>query len=229
MEYDLIVFDCDGTLVDTEHALNTAFIQKLHELAPQAYKQFDVPYILENCMGKTVPGIFDRMEEDTGISIVPILRAKIIAAYQSILPESLKLHLKRDPLLINILESLSAHFKICVASNGLAKTVGMSLAAAGLSAIFKENVFAAEHVAHPKPAPDLIRYAAQKMDATNMSRILHIEDAPRGAMAGIAAGVNVIGYTGHADNKNDAADKLREVGVIHVFDTWEDIAAFVIK
>lgn len=229
MKYDMIIFDCDGTLVNTEYAVNSAFVNTIHELANPEYRKFDVPYILKNCIGGTVATIFDRMGQDVKNPISQEMRTQIVAAYQEIILPHLKAHLTPEPELQAILKDLSSQFKICVASNGLSQTVGKSLMVAGLSDIFGKNVFTAENVAKPKPAPDLILYAAEKMGVTDMSRVLHIEDAARGAKAGVAAGANMIGYTGHTEHKNQAAADLTAVGAQRVFDNWNDIAAFILR
>lgn len=231
MTNKLIIFDVDGTLVRTEIALNIAFTATIRKLAPVPFHAFDVSYILDNCFGKTVPEIFDKMNEDAGIKLGQPLRDQIVREYQSTLPEFLKSHLKPDPVLIEALHGLAPHFKMCVGSNGLSKTVGISLATAGLSDTFhmtKGNIFTAENVAHPKPAPDLIIHAAKEM-GVEMANVLHIEDSTTGAKAGLAAGAVVLGFTGHAINKEKSAADLKQVGVRHVFDTWQDLASFVLK
>ncbi|HAJ90429.1 MAG TPA: hypothetical protein DCM27_05385 [Rhodospirillaceae bacterium] len=148
---------------------------------------------------------------------------------QDIFPGYLEKHLKPDPEQIAILEELSSRFKTCVTSNGMRRNVENSVRIAGLSDIFRQNIFTAEQVASPKPAPDLILYAAERMGVSDLSRVLHIEDAVRGAQAGLAAGATVIGITKHAKDKNKSTAELQNAGVQHVFDNWADIADFALK
>lgn len=229
MTYDLISFDLDGTLVDTEIPVNTAFFDTLYRLAPPDYRKFDIDYIFEKCMGTSIDGIFAQMAKEVSQVITPEMQAKVIAGYQDIFPGYLEKHLKPDPEQIAILEELSSRFKTCVTSNGMRRNVENSVRIAGLSDIFRRNIFTAEQVANPKPAPDLILYAAERMGVSDLSRVLHIEDAVRGAQAGLAAGATVIGITKHAKDKNKSTAELQNAGVQHVFDNWADIADFALK
>lgn len=229
MNFDLIIFDCDGTLVDTEYAVNAAFLESVYKLAPPEYKKFDVAYILKNCIGGTVYDIFGRMAQDVKIPLSNNVRDQIIKDYQDIVPKYLKIHVQHDPNLIEIIKKLSSYFKVCVASNGRIRNVVNSLDSAGLSALFGQNIFSAEQVNAPKPAPDLIFYAAQKMEVSDMSRVLHIEDTDRGVMAGVKAGAKVIGFTGHSKDKVQSSTQMISAGALEVFDRWKDVYAFTLK
>lgn len=228
MQYDLIIFDCDGTLADTEYAVNAAFLESVHKLAPSEYKKFDVDFILTKCIGGTVYDIFTKMAENVSVRVTDNVREQIIADYQNLVPEYLDLHIKPDPDLLQILSDLAKKLKICVASNGRIKNVENSIKAAGLSNIFGAHIFSAEQIINPKPAPDLIIYAAAQMGIKDMSRVLHIEDTARGVMAGINAGVTVIGFTGHSKNKLDATSQMLEAGAVQIFDKWRDVHTFTL-
>jgi len=229
MKFDLIIFDLDGTLADTEYAVNAAFLESVHRLAPKDYKKFDVNFIITKCIGGTVYDIFTRMAQDVTTPVSDEVRDAIISDYQDIVPEYLATHVKPDNDLIDKLRDLSKKFKVCVASNGRYRNVLNSVIAAGLSEIFKENVFSAENVENAKPAPDLIFYAAQKMGVTNMARVLHIEDTEKGIRAGVAAGAVAIGLTKHSKDKLLANQEMMKSGATHVFDTWDAIHTFALS
>lgn len=89
-DFDLAIFGCDGTLVDTEIPVNQAFITKLHEHAPADYRHFDVDYNLHKCVGATFYGIFDRMAQNVQTIISDTARDIVIKQYQDIYPEYLK-------------------------------------------------------------------------------------------------------------------------------------------
>lgn len=227
-KYDLIIYDNDGTLVDTELPVNQAFLDTLHKYSDE-YRKFDVPYILRECIGTTPRAIFDRMAEDVRSPLSDNLIEEVLQEYQLIVPDYYKSHIIPDPEQIEILTLFSQKFKQCVASNGFINNVISSLKTGNLSPIFGQYVYTAESVKNPKPAPDLILYAAEQMGVTDMSRVLHIEDAPRGAQAGIAAGATVVGYIAHTHDKKKAASDLQAVGVTAVFDNWKDFRDFALS
>lgn len=127
-----------------------------------------------------------------------------------------------------MLERMKAQKKICVASNGRTCNVHNALKATGLFDLFGENtIYSAEQVVHPKPAPDLIHYAAAQMGVTKMSRVIHIEDTARGAQAGITAGAFSIGFTGFSHNPEKTRQELSAIGTRHIFHDWASFERFV--
>lgn len=232
MKYDLIVYDNDGTLVDTEYPVNKAFLDTVHRYNTLEYGYFDVDWIIRECIGTTVQGIFDRMAQDVQKPLPQDTVDRIILEYQDVVPIALQEYLKPDNEQISILQDLSTRFRQCVASNGRTRNVVNSIAAAGLSHIFPENhIFTAENkeVKRPKPYPDLILFAARQMGITDMSRVIHLEDAKRGARAGLDAGACVVGYTGLSQDKEATRKELHEEGVVTIVDSWQEFQEFVLR
>tara|TARA_B100000530_G_C15631523_1_gene358448 strand:- start:224 stop:529 length:306 start_codon:yes stop_codon:yes gene_type:complete len=97
----------------------------------------------------------------------------------------------------------------------------VSLGVTKLKDRFLGRIFSADQVENPKPAPDLYLYCADQMGVLPQ-HCLVIEDSPRGASAGVAAGMSVFGYTGGGDNS-----ALKKVGCTKVFDTMWEIANFL--
>ena len=218
MAYDLIIYDCDGTLVDTHVAVNQAF---LDTLAKHGYTQFDLDFIDRECLGLSVPNLMKRLSQEVGHDIPDV----VIPEYQLLVPEYLSRYVQADAEQIEVVSSLGQVYKQCVASNGLLGNVKASLDAAGLSQIFSEKaVFVSSQVPRPKPHPDLLLHAAKVMGA---KKAVVIEDSSLGVEAGVAAGMDVIGYVGLASNSNEARASLMKAGAVQVFDTWPDIAAAI--
>ena len=112
------------------------------------------------------------------------------------------------------------HFKIVVGSNGEDEIILKSLELQGFMDYFEpQNIFSKNHVPNPKPAPDLFLYAAKKMNV-EPSRCLVIEDSLTGVKAGVAAGMDVWGFTGVAHDKKHAESRLKQAGATHIFDDF---------
>ena len=120
---------------------------------------------------------------------------------------------------LDVLERIN--IPICVGSNGPLNKMEVSLGVTKLRDRFLGRIFSADQVKKPKPAPDLYLYCADRMGVPPQ-HCLVIEDSPRGASAGVAAGMSVFGYSGGEDNS-----ALKEVGCTKVFDTMQEIATFL--
>jgi HAD superfamily hydrolase (TIGR01509 family) len=149
-----IIFDCDGTLVDSEYLTNGVIAEMAGELGiditgEEATKMFG---------GKTLDAVIYGMKELSQIDIpedwLPRLIQKVSDAYKTDL-------LPMDGIK-ELLENVSV--PVCVASNGEPRHVNGSLKLTGLNRYFGENIFTASMVGAPKPAPDLFLYAANKMN-----------------------------------------------------------------
>lgn len=214
MKYDLIIYDCDGTLVDTHVPVNQAF---LDTLAKHGYSQFDLGYIERECFGLSVSDLMKRLSLDAGHD----LPEEIIPEYQLLVPDYLSRHVQPDEEQVRIICGLGEIFKQCVASNGLINNVKASISAAGLSSIFAEpHIFVSGHVARPKPFPDLIHHVQKVMGSKSA---IGIEDSPTGIQALTAAGVPSLGFTRFASDKQALARNLKAAGALHVFDTWPQV------
>ena len=110
--------------------------------------------------------------------------------------------------------------QICVGSNGPPTKMEVSLGVTGLKTRFEGRIFSADHVTKPKPEPDLYLFCAKQMNV-EIQNCLVIEDSPRGAMAGIAAGMTVFGYAGSTNSSS-----LMDVGCAKVFGTMEELAEY---
>lgn len=190
----LVIFDCDGVLVDSEPLVNRIEAAYFTELgapmtAQEACAQFK---------GKTVEQVAAALEARVG------RRLPAEFGYDWAMTTALGLVRELQPVagIERLIERVrAANFAICVASQSPLPRVRLSLRLTGLDRYFGENVFTASMVASPKPAPDLFLFAAQRMGVPPEQAIV-IEDSPSGVIAARAAGMRVYGY---AADENAAA------------------------
>lgn len=214
--FDLVIFDCDGTLVDSETLNNVATSEILAEIG---LEQYTPDYGMATFIGKSQPVIWMIIEEQTGKP----LPADINQRYIERIAQSRDLYLKPAPHALSIVEEVRKTHKICVASNGELENVRTSLNGTGLARFFgPDQVFVAAMVQNPKPAPDLFLHAAHQKGVAP-ERSLVIEDSIVGATAGLAAGMIVYGYVGLSHEPDKQAQKMRELGVHHIADSLEGI------
>jgi len=191
-----IIFDCDGTLVDSEPLTNKVIAEMAGELGitmtwEEATKLWG---------GKTIDAVVYGMKEMSGNELpddwVPRLVQNVSNAYKHDL-------VPMDGI-SEVLDSLT--IPTCVASNGRPGHVENSLKITGLYKYFKDKVYTASEVAHPKPAPDLFLYAVDKMDFPKEECVI-IEDSIPGVTAAVRAGIRVLGLV-----KMSSEKELEEAG-----------------
>jgi HAD superfamily hydrolase (TIGR01509 family) len=196
-KFDLVIFDCDGVLVDSELIANRVFAALLNELGASVtlddmFERFvghsmaDCLLIVEELLGRKPPS-----------DLVETLRARTV-------PE-LAAELKPVRGIEAVLDSLAAaEVPFCVASSGDHDKMRTTLGITGLLPRFEGRLFSATQVARGKPAPDVFLFAASSMGALP-ERSAVVEDTPTGTQAGRAAGMTVFGYAGHTPRARLAA------------------------
>ncbi len=186
----LVIFDCDGVLVDSEPLANRV----LHRLLESAGLRLTLEEVMRAYIGRTRQGCIDLTEEKLGRPVP----ATFVADWNALLFETFRGELQPVPGIVDLLARLSVPH--CVASNSSADRVRVALGATGLLERFEGRVFTADEVDRPKPAPDLFLHAARSMgfDPTHCTVV---EDSATGVRAAVAAGMAVLGYAGapHAD------------------------------
>jgi HAD superfamily hydrolase (TIGR01509 family) len=183
--FDLIVFDMDGVLVDSEPIANRILHRYLAALG--------VPMTLEDVTRDTLglsTASTRRLIQDRYGIVVPeetlaVQRAEVYAAYET--------ELKPVPGIVEALESLP-HPR-CVASSSSPETIAVSLRLTGLDRHFGGKLFSAHMVERGKPHPDLFLHAARTMGHAP-ERTVVVEDSVPGVTAGVAAGMRVFAYAG---------------------------------
>ncbi|MFE3253920.1 HAD family hydrolase [Streptomyces sp. NPDC059209] len=188
MSYELVIFDNDGVLVDSEPLSNTILAGYLTELGhPTTYEDS-----LRDYMGSAVHRVHDLVKERTG-QLLPddfddTLHSRVFAAFER--------ELKPVDGVVEVLEKLAADGRpYCVASSGSHERIRVGHRKAGLDRWFEPGiVFSAQDVGRGKPAPDLFLHAAERM-GVSPARCVVVEDSPLGVAAARAAGMDVYAFT----------------------------------
>lgn len=210
--FDLIIFDCDGVLVDSEPLSCRAF-EKVYAnhgiLLPEG--------LVASGIGMKQADIIRMIEDATGHSLPE-------GADNDFWPETKILfgkHLQPAQGIADFLNMLTA--KRCVASSSQPERIAFSLKKTGIDHHFGDAVYSSSMVKHGKPAPDLFLFAADKM-GVDPARCVVIEDSPFGVEGAVAAGMTAFGYTGGGHIYPGHAERLFSKGAEKVFANWDDIA-----
>jgi HAD superfamily hydrolase (TIGR01509 family) len=212
----LVIFDCDGVLIDSEVAFARALAECL-ELAgfPANFEEALVlgfgsnratlAAAVENRYGRPLPdGFFESFGERAHAAFDPATLAM--------------------PGVADLLAALP--LPVCVASNGHLDRVRRRLQLAGLLDFFEPHVFSASQVPRGKPAPDLFLHAAARFSvAAEVCTV--VEDSTVGVAAAVAAGMPVVGFCGGGHCRDEHADLLREAGCTRVFARMPDLARYL--
>ncbi|NDV01596.1 HAD family hydrolase [Pseudoroseicyclus tamaricis] len=183
----LVVFDCDGVLVDSEPISLAVTLDMLAEAGlPMTPREG-----YDQLLGRSLTTIATWAEEEHGVTLtqdhLSAMRSRLIARFRE--------ELRPVP---GVAEAVGAlPWPVCVASSSQPDRIRLSLELAGLLPLFEPHIFSASMVSRGKPAPDLFLHAAAQMGAPAEACVV-IEDSPAGIAAARAAGMRVIGFTGGA-------------------------------
>lgn len=188
MRVDLIIFDCDGVIADSEVLSAEVLIDQLAQLGV-AITMEDVR---RDFLGRSFPTVAATIRT----RFARILPPDFEATYRSRLLDRFAADLTATPGILPVLEGLAGR-PICVATSSSPPRVARTLQVLGLAERFGPHVFTASQVAHGKPAPDLFLFAAAQMGCAP-AHALVIEDSRPGLQAARAAGMRVLHYAGGA-------------------------------
>jgi HAD superfamily hydrolase (TIGR01509 family) len=196
----LVIFDCDGVLVDSEPISNRVLAQMLSdEGLPITTKQ-----AREAFQGLRLDGVLAEAERRLGRK----LPRDFVQDYEQQRAQAFRLELRAvSGAAEAVAEVLAAGIPVCVASQGKLQKTALSLQLTGLDGLFPVTTrFSAHTVAHGKPHPALFEHAAAAMGA-DPCHCAVVEDTPSGVTAAVRARMRVLGYAADSD-----ADALREAG-----------------
>lgn len=208
---ELVIFDCDGVLVDSELIVNRVFAQMLAELGLPVTLEF----LFESFVGRSMQHCWEQVGAMLGREVPEQLREEL----QLRTAAALRAEVKAVQGVEAVLDSLEVPY--CVASSGSHAKMATTLGATGLLPRFRDRIFSATEVAHGKPAPDIFLYAARRCGVEPRACAV-IEDSPAGVAAGVAAGMTVYGYCAFTPEP-----RLRAAGAHHTFDEMAKLPALL--
>ena len=216
MNLDLVIFDCDGVLVDSEVISCRAHAQTL--------TRHGYPITEEEVLHRFL-GVSDRearrmIEHEIGRGLPDDFEAEVKEA-------TLKFYAGDLKAITGVAAAIATiDVPKCVASSGTPEKIRHGLECAGLYEQFTPHIFSAVQVERGKPAPDLFLFAASKMRAAP-GRCLVIEDSVPGVTGALAAGMTVLGFHGGSHCLPGHADKLRAAGATRLFDDMRKLPDLV--
>ena len=207
MNVDLIIFDCDGVLVDSEVISCRAHAETLTRHGyPITAEQ-----VLERFLGVSDREARQTIEREMGRELPDDFEAQMKQA-------ALQRYTGELGAIPNIGEAIDAiRLPKCVASSGTPEKIHHGLTCAGLYDQLAPHIFSATQVSRGKPAPDLFLFAAEQMKA-QPARCLVIEDSVPGVTGGCAAGMTLLGFHGGSHCPPGHAEMLRAAGATFTFD-----------
>ena len=205
--FDLVIFDCDGVLVDSEviscrahadvlsrHGYPITSEQVFHRFLGRSTRQANLEVEAE--LGRALPEGFHLQLQDE-------------------LHQTFETDLEAVPHIHATLDAIA--LPVCVASSGSHQRMRISLGRTKLYDRFAPNIFSASQVSNGKPAPDLFLFAAEQMNVAP-ERCVVIEDSVPGITGGRAAGMTVLGFHGGSHCREGYSRQLRDAGAAMIFD-----------
>ncbi|MDE1901344.1 MAG: HAD family hydrolase [Alphaproteobacteria bacterium] len=209
----LVIFDCDGVLIDSEGLAHQALVETLRD--------YGIDMTLEDALNRYM-GV-SSVDETADIEMR--YNVKMPADYLD--KKGMRRHalyekaLKATPGIFDMIDALP--WKKCVASSTKPEGLRHSLGLTGLWGKLAPHIFSASQVERGKPAPDLFLFAAAQMN-TAPEHCLVIEDSPAGVQAARAAHMRVWGFTGGSHCPPGHGDRLLQDGAEKVFARMDDLA-----
>jgi HAD superfamily hydrolase (TIGR01509 family) len=200
-EGPLVIFDCNGVLVDSEPIASTV----LAEALTRAGIAVSADVVVRRFHGRRPADIFATIEAATGTKLPPAF-ASVVAA------ETLRRFRTQLRALPHVAHALTwIRGPKAVASSSPIDRVRASLEIAGLLQFFGPRLFSASNVAKGKPAPDVFEFAAARAQA-NPADCIVVEDSVSGVTAAVAAGMRAVGYVGGSQTPGRLARDLVAAG-----------------
>jgi HAD superfamily hydrolase (TIGR01509 family) len=193
-DFDLIIFDCDGVLVDSEPLANGVLAQAVSKLGIQ----MDTGEAIRIFRGRAMADCITEIENRLGARVPETF----ILDYRWREREAFELGLRAVEGVSSVLENLP--FARCVASNAPSDKIHRSLGITGLLRYFVDRIFSAYDVGHWKPDPRLFLHAASALQVAPQHCVV-VEDSLSGVQAAVAAGMRVFGYAPHDEDEHQLA------------------------
>lgn len=211
--FDLVIFDCDGVLINSEEIASGVCVEALAELGMNlTLQQYAARY-----SGRPVADAWRQVEADHGKPLPEGFREKV----DTEVLRRFSLHLEPMEGVVDVLAAMRQ--PRCVASSTTLDLLKANLVQVGLSPFFDPSIFSVSQVRRGKPAPDVFLFAASQMGA-DPHRCLVIEDSAAGVAAARRAGMQAIGFSGGGHAAPDHAEKLAAQGASQVITAMRELA-----
>ncbi len=215
---DLIIFDCDGVLVDSEIIVCRIAAEELTRLG----YPITVEQVTERFAGRPDTEMRADIEREWGRPVPPeykqVVDDRTEQAYSS--------ELRIIPGVLSALDAIQV--PVCVASSSFPTKLRLGLEVVGLYDRFSPNVISASVVCHGKPAPDVFLFAAGWMRVPPLNCVV-VEDSVPGVSAGRSAGMRVFGFVGGRHCGPDHARRLLHAGAELIFSDMKDLPELITR
>ena len=210
MDDTLIIFDCDGVLVDSEPLATRVLAEAIRGLGLAMENEEAAKVFLGCSMAMVIDIVAARLGRPVETGFTQSFLDKLHIEMHRNLAASAGVQEAIEQILLN--ENVGG---LCVASNGEPETVTLSLEAVGLISFFKGRLYTASAAGRPKPYPDLFLHAAHEMNYVPANCIV-IEDSLHGVNAALAAGMRIFRYAPHAETV-EVRDHMVSVAGARIF------------
>lgn len=215
-KFELIIFDFDGVIVDSEYLYKKANIIAL------AHAEIDISAdeLEYRFWGMDYPSILQNLRDEFGT----VRTDKFHKVIQPTAHKLFEEELQALPHVIDYIKQTDHAY--CIASNSRQAIIKTKLEILGVYHLFEEKYFGADIVAKPKPATDLFMHSADKFGAA-YENCLVIEDGVHGIVAASKLGMTSIGFTGASHTIDNHEQKLRDAGAVHIFDDMRHLSDII--
>lgn len=213
---DLVIFDFDGVVVDSEIVSNRVLAEVATELGQPMTASEAVSFFGGTTLSQQVAKLEGLVGRPLGDAFAVALHRRTLDALATVRP-------------IHGIERFLAWLDttpVCIGSTSASDRIEHCLKAVGLTERFRGHVFSVSMVQRNKPSPDIFLHAARCMGA-RPERTLIIEDSVHGVQAGIAAGMRVIGLTAASHISATHGDRLRQAGAHEVAGDYDGVRAYL--
>ncbi|WP_455474447.1 HAD family hydrolase [Bartonella sp. B30(2025)] len=231
-QIDLVIFDCDGVLVDSEYLaakIGSELLKKTgYEISPEEMSR--------GYSGLSFLNILKKIEQETKKPI----SAYLVDKMEDLFRKQIKTELRAIDGIKEAVEAIKSCYPYCICSNASSVDIKEMLTIVGLYDSFsdQDKIFSAPEVGtkKTKPAPDVFLFAAQKLNAEPKNTIV-VEDSIYGVQAAVKAGMRVIGFTGGSHSYLSHSNALVDAGaetaitkhahlleVLEAMAVWQDLS-----
>lgn len=217
MEFEALIFDCDGVLVDSE----TIYVEVERKLLAGIGLHYELNDYQNRFNGLTSTDFIAALEKEYSRLDKGAFPADFAANLDATATARMDVELEAMPGIASFMDRF-VHPTAVASSSRLAR-LEKKLTQTGLHGYFAPHIYSGEQVANGKPAPDLFLFTADRL-AVDPSRCLVIEDSVNGVKAGVAAGMKVWGFVGGGHAGPDLGDRLINAGAEIVLSSHEHLA-----